>query len=247
MFPRVIQLQPATTDDTRRALEEVKHLATTDMGGGRWPYRVLNEPVLTQELARLSNATSKGRADVVTFQPCTSYDAQSQDRAIVEEWLIVGRKWTFTAVLDGRRLYCTIIHTIHPLPLGHLNHATVDFAVQTLPAAVRKNLQSASNNRVEPNRDAVSRALSDAIMAVDTAIISEFVRMFPGGEAQVRKIDDATARIMLNDQESGGYRSTRASRILGGATVLLTLLEEHSGRLWVANLGDSCAGMSHSL
>ena len=105
MHHSVIQLQPATTADTRRALEEVKDFATTDMGRGgphRWTYRILKEPELTHELTRISGATSKGRADIVSFQPCTSYDAKSQDRALVEQWQVAGRQWLFTAVLDGR-------------------------------------------------------------------------------------------------------------------------------------------------
>ena len=106
MFHPVIQLQPATTTETHLALEEVKDFATTDMGRGgphKWTYRMLEEPQLTQELARVSGATSKGRADVVSFQPCPSFDARSQDRAIVEEWNISGRRWTFTVVLDGEK------------------------------------------------------------------------------------------------------------------------------------------------
>ena len=104
MYHPVIQLQPATTAETHLALEEVKDFATTDMGRDgpqRWTYRILKEPELTQELARVAGATSKGRTDIVSFQPCSSFESRSQDRAIVEEWNIAGRRWTFTAVLDG--------------------------------------------------------------------------------------------------------------------------------------------------
>lgn len=104
MHPPVIQLDPATPADARRAFDEVKHFATTDMGRQgthRWTYRVLNEPDLTQELTRLSGARSVGRTDFVSFQPCTSFEAESQDRPIVEDWHIAGKKWLFTAVLDG--------------------------------------------------------------------------------------------------------------------------------------------------
>lgn len=102
--PPIIQLQPATTTETHLALQEVKDFLTTDMGRGgshRWTYRLLNEPELTREVARVARARSSARADVVSFQPCTSYEAQSQDRALVEEWHIAGRQYTFTAVLDG--------------------------------------------------------------------------------------------------------------------------------------------------
>ncbi|KAJ3556168.1 hypothetical protein NM688_g2169 [Phlebia brevispora] len=227
MYPQVIQLDPATPAEARRAFDEVKHFATTDMGREgthRWTYRVLKEPELTQELTRLSGARSVGRADTVSFQPCTAFDAESQDRAVVEEWLIEGRKWLFTAVLDG-----------------HLNHATVDFATHTLPSVVQGNLRSVLKVRAEPHPSVISRMLSDAITSVDNAIITDFLQIFPDGEIFVRSIDHATARRFINGPGTSEYRYTCASRVLGGSTVLLTLYEETSGQLWVANLGDSCA------
>ena len=141
--PAIVQLPPATLAETRLALEEVKDFTTTDMGRGgpqRWTYRILREPDLTQELARQSGASSKGRADVVSFQPCTAFDAQSQDRAIVEEWHIGGRKWLFTAVLDGEssrshpsvRASRKIIRSLVHLRLGVFMHVLVPQDMSTM-------------------------------------------------------------------------------------------------------------------
>ncbi|KAF7793792.1 hypothetical protein EIP86_004913 [Pleurotus ostreatoroseus] len=227
MYPQVIQLDAATPAEASRAFDEVKHFATTDMGRQgthRWTYRVMHEPELTQELSRLSGARSVGRADVVSFQPCTAFEAESQDRPIVEEWFVAGKKWLFTAVLDG-----------------HLNHATVDFAVQTLPGLVQRNLRSLLSAGARPHPDAISRILSDAISSVDTAITTDFLRIFPDGEMFVRNIDHEMARRFLDGPGTSDYRFTCASRVLGGSTVLLTLFDESTGELWVANLGDSCA------
>ena len=112
-----------------------------------------------------------------------------------------------------------------------------------LPGVLQKSLQTVITSTSEPQHSAVSRAISEAVVAVDTAITSEFLRMFPRGEKSVRQMDKATAGAFINDISSGGYRHTCASRILGGSTLLVTLLEEGTGRLWVANLGDSAAGV----
>ena len=128
--------------------------------------------------------------------------------------------------------------------VGHVNHATVDFAAQTLPNAVGKSLQSAAMNTADLHHDVVSRLLSDTIASVDKTITSEFLRIFQGGESSLRSLDSATASSFINDHATDGSRFTCASRMLGGSTVLLTLFDEKTGRLWIANLGDSCAGMT---
>lgn len=82
-----INLDPATDSDTLSALDEVKEFDVTDMGRGglrRWTYRVMEEPMLSDELTRVANATSHGGIDSVTFQPCPSH--KNQDRYHVETW-----------------------------------------------------------------------------------------------------------------------------------------------------------------
>lgn len=100
----IVQLPQATISDTRLAYEEVKDFGVTDMGHGephQWAYRILNEPALTEELARMSHPTTQGKIHSVTFQPCKSYDARSQDRHEIQSWTNAGGRWTFTAIFDG--------------------------------------------------------------------------------------------------------------------------------------------------
>ena len=108
----VVQLSPATQQDRRAALDEVRDFAFTDMGysedGMRWTYKLLREPALSSELDRLSHPEKIGRAHSVTFQPCPSHDQRSQDRRCVYEWRMPAGKWTLTGVFDGKA----------PLPLG---------------------------------------------------------------------------------------------------------------------------------
>lgn len=103
--------------------------ATTDMGWtgyGPWPYRLLPEPLLSEELARLSDAraydlhgasaavTDGGPAGSpeqevhagsdafsVSLQPCPDAEARSQDRYAVQSWEMQDGRWTFAGVFDG--------------------------------------------------------------------------------------------------------------------------------------------------
>ena len=104
----VVHLSPATPTEDLRALEEVEGFASTDMGWGgsdRWTYRVLAPEEVMPELLRQSqHATyrcSHGRIDSVTFQPCQSYEARSQDRHVVQPWDMPGGTWTFSGIFDG--------------------------------------------------------------------------------------------------------------------------------------------------
>lgn len=105
MARQVVQLFPATAQDKRLALEEVKDFALTDMGFGgdtRWTYRVLREPALTEELKRVAQPRTSGRTHSVAFQPCQTYELRSQDRHIVQKWRLPGGDWTFTGLFDGK-------------------------------------------------------------------------------------------------------------------------------------------------
>lgn len=70
---------------------------------GPWPYRILSEPVLSQELERSAQVMTHadGRVDSVSFQPCLNPEEASQDRRVAEEWSLPSGKWTFAAVFDG--------------------------------------------------------------------------------------------------------------------------------------------------
>lgn len=93
MARQVVQLLPATTQDTRLALEEVKDFRFTDMGYGgdmKWTYKFLREPTLSEELRRLARPQRLGRVDSVSFQPCPMYEHRSQDRHFVQKWRLPG-------------------------------------------------------------------------------------------------------------------------------------------------------------
>ncbi|KAI0758325.1 protein serine/threonine phosphatase 2C [Irpex lacteus] len=197
------------------------------MGHGephQWAYRILNEPALTEELARMSHPTTQGKIDSVTFQPCKSYDARSQDRREIQSWTNAGGRWTFTAIFDG-----------------HMNHDTVDYIVRKLPESLRMSLETHCTMRGPVSPEAISELLSRAITAIDHALMSDLMAQFPGGERALAGASQAQIKRMIHDEEGGGRRYTAVARVLGGTTALLTLLHEDTDSLWVANLGDSCA------
>lgn len=108
---QVVDLPQATAADARLAYEEVKDFGVTDMGHGephQWAYRIMEEPALTEELARLSSPSTYGRADSVAFQPCKTYEARSQDRHKIQTWTNAAGTWIFTAIFDGEA-YSTCI------------------------------------------------------------------------------------------------------------------------------------------
>lgn len=113
----VVHLSPASPTADLRALEEVEGFASTDMGWGgedTWTYRILTEEQITPELLRRSRHEIRGRVDCVTFQPCPSYEARSQDRYILQNWDLPGGQWTFSGIFDGKAL-----EALH-LPLLHI-------------------------------------------------------------------------------------------------------------------------------
>ena len=99
-----IRLPSASPTEDFRALQEVKDFATTDMGWGgqdRWTYRILSDDQILPELSRLSQPRTDGIVDTVTFQPCPSFEARSQDRHVVDHWDLPGGRWTFCGIFDG--------------------------------------------------------------------------------------------------------------------------------------------------
>jgi pyruvate dehydrogenase phosphatase len=96
----------------------------TDIPGSRvdpdddfWPcaYEVLDEPELLRELHAVGNARStdlhdgQAKADWINFQPCSQ--ARSQDRAVIREINVHGKKWIVAGVFDGwceHILFCDI-------------------------------------------------------------------------------------------------------------------------------------------
>lgn len=102
----VIRLPSASPNADVRALQEVDDFASTDMGWGgedKWTYRILTDEQITTEMLRLSQAHGvDGHVDHISFQPCQSYEARSQDRYVVQIWDLPGGQWTFSGVFDGK-------------------------------------------------------------------------------------------------------------------------------------------------
>ncbi|KAI0342052.1 protein serine/threonine phosphatase 2C [Trametopsis cervina] len=223
----VVQLHPATAADTRLAYEEIKDIGITDLGRGepyKWAYRILKEPSLTEELARLSLPYTHRDVDSITFQPCRSYEARTQDRHDIQTWTNAGGSWTFTGIFDG-----------------HMNHETVDYTVRKLPESLRQSLEALCRTRPTFSPDAISELLSMTMASVDQTLMSDFRNLFPGGDRFLKHASPEQLKQAINDVDDGGTFYTTIARMLGGTTALITLFHQNTDNLWVANLGDCCA------
>lgn len=100
----VVRLSPASPTAGLRALEEVEDFASTDMGWGgeKWTYRILSEDQIMPELIqKCQSRGTNGHVDYASLQPCTSYEARSQDRLVVQIWDMPDGEWTFSGIFDG--------------------------------------------------------------------------------------------------------------------------------------------------
>ncbi|KAH9892859.1 protein serine/threonine phosphatase 2C [Cubamyces lactineus] len=227
---QVIDLTPASESQQQRTLDEVKDFATTDMDRGgpeRWTYRMLQEPALTEELVKLSAPQTIGCVDAATLQPCRTWHYRSQDRYIVEEWALPGGTWTYAAVFDG-----------------HMNYDTVEHISAALGPYVKDSLAAALRSRPSPTAlpAIVSGILKHALAYIDSALVSDFLAIFPSTEPEeLRRLDPSRIRQLLNETSGGksGYRNT--AKAFGGTTALLTLVDPSRSHLWVANVGDCVA------
>ncbi|KAF9007965.1 phosphatase 2C-like domain-containing protein [Cyathus striatus] len=206
-----------------RALAEVSHFGTTDMGlpgQGPWTYRILEEQELSTVLASKANAASYDSVDVVTLQPCPNHIFQSQDRFIVEKWDLPGGTWAFNGVFDG-----------------HINHATVEYVIHCLPHLLKNRLRHLLRtlSRSElPN--AISKVLHDIILQVDESLVSDFVSLFP---RPVEEMSDSEIHYIFENEFTGTANSKIFNRCLGGSTFVISLTDPTNHNLWVASLGAS--------
>ncbi|KAI9067130.1 protein serine/threonine phosphatase 2C [Trametes sanguinea] len=216
----------------QHALDEVKDFATTDMDRGgpeRWTYRMLQEPALTEELKRLAQPQTIGRTDAVTLQPCRSWHYRSQDRYKVEEWVLPGGIWTYAAVFDG-----------------HMNFDTVEHISAALGPYVKSSLAAALRSRHTPSAlpKLVSGILEQSLSHIDSALVSDFLAIFPSAEPEaLRRHDPSRIKQLLNDTSSENAGYLRTARAFGGTTALVTLADPTKSHLWVANVGDCIAVM----
>ncbi|KAI5890873.1 protein serine/threonine phosphatase 2C [Schizophyllum commune H4-8] len=185
-----------------------------DPEGGTFTYRILPEPILSRELARMAHATTlpSTHTDHVTFQPCSPLEHENEDRLVAEEWDIPGYgSWIFNAVLDG-----------------HVNSFTVDYVTQNLPRILRRDLGSAlAALRNDAGPDApydgvVPRVLQKTIVYVDEQIYYDLT---------------ASPETLVNHFAADTEAYQRAARCLGGCTVVLSLTDPARRLAWVAALG----------
>ncbi|KAI0291425.1 phosphatase 2C-like domain-containing protein [Russula brevipes] len=176
----------------------------------------LSEHDIAQRLAALAKPertvfdAARGRlADAVAFQPCTRYN--SQDRFVVRQIDVHGKKWTFTGVFDG-----------------HLGDATVEHAAHHLPIIVQERLHKLITGPAAPAPAShlVSELLSSGITAFDNAIAGDVLELFPGGLASLPDRTDEEIQAVVNDftGPSAGANYKRARLCLYGTTALVALV-----------------------
>ena len=92
---------PAMASTDRHHLAQYP-AAQTDLGwgAGLWDYRKVPEPALTSLLAAVAKSNTIGTVDIVDFQPQTNQP--SEDRHIVQDWVLQNGTWKLLAVFDGR-------------------------------------------------------------------------------------------------------------------------------------------------
>lgn len=69
-----------------------------------WEYTHLNEPELTAKFEELAVWGQDDDTDYATLQPCLNPHEASQDRYIIQNWDVDGKRWRFRAVFDGEYL-----------------------------------------------------------------------------------------------------------------------------------------------
>jgi pyruvate dehydrogenase phosphatase len=133
---------------------------------------------------------------------------------------------------------------------GHAGHATVEHAFRTLPSMIKQALESLLRSfRGHGFAAAVSGMLSDCIARFDHSITADFTRMFPGGPAGLQGMSSTQIRHLFQDRMPGpgSQDLTAVARCLQGSTVIMTLTDPSKHNLWIANLGDSRAGVLASI
>lgn len=118
----------------------------------------------------------------------------------------------------------------------------MDHVLQTLPLCIKRALEFALEGRPQSrlSSDTVSKILSDALINLDNAIRSDFLKLFSGGTEDLDRMTDAQVQRVLEAPDGVNYR--RAVRCTQGTAVILALTDPEKRNLWIANLGDCQAG-----
>ncbi|KAJ7063674.1 phosphatase 2C-like domain-containing protein [Mycena amicta] len=195
---------------------------------GPWPraYYLLEDEEIWQELERVADPSTvffssdnRWRADAVNFQPAP--DALTQDRYVLRQLNIHGRRWTLTGVFDG-----------------HLGDETVEHVAHHLPIIVEEFLSQHLTGSTQQLTPAfISNLFSRSIVAFDDAIAGDILDLF-GGSDKLEEYSDHEISEIINDQEKGGDNYKKARLCMYGTTALVALTDPDHENLWVANLGD---------
>lgn len=234
-----ISLAAGSSTENLAALAEVQDFSVVAETG--WTYRILPEPLLTAELARISNMQSDIFSDSITFQPCSW--TKSQDRCVMESWNLLGGNWVFSAILDGKcHHYFKLRLLADTLKTGHCGHETVDHVRQTLPLAIKLALQRSLETHSTLSSENVREILSECLTSLDNSIRSDFLDLFPGSENDIDRIAPSLVYdVCAGETDEVGRRLVL--RCTQGAAVILALTDPEKKNQWVANLGDCQAGI----
>ncbi|KAG7445315.1 protein serine/threonine phosphatase 2C [Guyanagaster necrorhizus] len=150
----------------------------------------------------------------VTFQPTPG--ARNEDRFVVQEWLIDGRRWKFLAVFDG-----------------HGGAHTSEYAAANLPQLIEEALRDVVEECQNRSRDTlvskVKNVLRERIEEFDEEI----------GNAVKNLCSDPFTLNYLQAVALVNVNKPIFQRAFSGSTLSLALIDEEQENMWLAGLGDS--------
>ncbi|KAG7439676.1 uncharacterized protein BT62DRAFT_924571 [Guyanagaster necrorhizus] len=155
----------------------------------------------------------------VTFQ--LTPGARNEDRFVVQEWLIDGRRWKFLAVFDG-----------------HGGAHIADYAAANLPRLIKEAPREVVKDCLHRSRD----TLVSKVKKVLRQRIEEFDEEI--GEAVKNLCSDPFTlnypeAVTLVDANKGILQ-----RAFSGSMLALALIDEEQENMWLAGLGDSTVVIS---
>lgn len=134
------------------------------------------------------------------------------------------------------------------MKLGHVNDHTVQYILETLPSAIKKSLDERLNAHQDEQIPSklVHDALYQEIMGLDQTIVSGFARIFDDERLSAgNRSTQSASKTVINDRSQNDGLYDTIARALGGCTALIVLISAKKDEFWLANLGDSFAGMCH--
>ncbi len=200
-----------------------------EVKGEAFTYTLLDSLQISEELTRLASPLSFGSTDSVTFQPCSQPEAASQDRYVIQDWVINSAPWRFQAIFDGTRIVSSV-----PCPAdlsqGHAGPETADYALEALPTVIKDALLKllAKGSQAEPAD--ISQMLIDVVRSFDDGIAQALYDLFPDVDALLQ-LSDEDVQSIINDSDRGGNVSAVVLRCMRGTTALISLFDVASNSL----------------